>query len=58
MRILAGHFLAMLLVSEHGTGFGLLPLMLVLIDLPAFDALTLAGHIERALRSCFDPRPI
>jgi len=48
----------MLLVSEHGTGFGLLPLMLVLIDLPAFDALTLAGHIERALRSCFDPRPI
>jgi len=45
---LAGHFLAMLLVSEHGTGFGLLPLMLVLMGLPAFGALTLAGHIGRA----------
>jgi len=38
----------MLLVSEHGTGFGLLPLMLVLMGLPAFGALTLAGHIGRA----------
>jgi hypothetical protein len=47
----------MLLVSEHGTGFGLLPLMLVLMGLPAFGALTLAGHIGRALRSWFDPRP-
>jgi hypothetical protein len=33
---LAGHFLAMLLVSEHATGFGVLPPMLTLIDLPAF----------------------
>jgi hypothetical protein len=35
----------------------MLPLMLMLIDLPAFGALTLAGHIERALRSWFDQRP-
>jgi hypothetical protein len=42
---------AMLLVSEHGTGFGLLLLMLVLTGLPAFGAPALAGHIERALRS-------
>ena len=42
---------AMLLVSEHGTGFGLLLLMLVLTGLPAFGAPALAGHIGRALRS-------
>jgi hypothetical protein len=47
----------MLLVSEHATGFGVLPPMLTLIDLPAFGALTLAGHIGRALRSWFDQRP-
>jgi hypothetical protein len=33
--VLAGHFFAKLLVSEHGTGFGLLPRVLVLIGLPA-----------------------
>jgi hypothetical protein len=31
--------------------------MLVLIDLPAFGALTLAEHIGRALRSWFDQQP-
>jgi hypothetical protein len=29
----------------------------MLIDLPAFGALTLAGHIGRALWSWFDQRP-
>ena len=47
----------MLMVSEHATGFGMLPLMLRLIDLPAFGALTPAEHIGRALRSWFDQRP-
>jgi hypothetical protein len=47
---LAGNFLAVLLVSKRGTDFGLLPLVLVLIGVPAFGALTLAAYIARWLR--------
>jgi hypothetical protein len=47
---LAGHFLGVLLVSTRGTDFGLLPLALVLIGLPAFGVLTLAAFIGRWLR--------
>jgi hypothetical protein len=46
----------MLLASEHGTGFGLLPLMLVLMSLPALGR-SRWRDISDALRSWFDPRP-
>jgi hypothetical protein len=47
---LAGHFLAMLVVSKPGTDLGLLPLALALIGLPAFGALMLVAYFGRWLR--------
>lgn len=47
----AGHFLAAVLVVRGGTSLGLLPLTLVVLGVPMFGALTIAGLIGQAIRS-------
>lgn len=46
---LAGHFAAMLVIRVPGSDFGLLPLALVFIGVPAYGALFLASLIGRKL---------
>ena len=45
---LAGHFAGVLLVSKSGSDFGMLPLALVFVGLPAYLALLLAAALGRA----------
>jgi hypothetical protein len=47
---LAGHFLAMGLVSKPGTDLGLLPLALLFFGLPAFGLLVVLGYVGRAIK--------
>jgi hypothetical protein len=47
---IAGHALAMAIVSKPGTDLGLLPLAIVLIGLPAFALFVGAAALGRALR--------
>ena len=44
---LAGHLAGMLLVHRTGTGFGLLPLTIVFIFVPAYVGLYLAAFVGR-----------
>jgi hypothetical protein len=45
--VLLGHFVGMLLVHQSGTGFGLLPLTIVFIFVPAYVGLYLAAFVGR-----------
>jgi hypothetical protein len=47
---IAGHFLAMLIVSKPGTDLGLLPVALIVIGLPAFGVFTGLASLGRRLR--------
>ena len=45
----AGHFLAAVLVVRGGTSLGLWPLTLVVLGLPLFGALAIAGLVGQAI---------
>lgn len=47
---LGGHFAGVLLVHESGAGFGMLPVALMFIGLPAYLALLLVAAAGRGLR--------
>ena len=50
---LAGHFLAMLAIRRSGTDFGLLPLAMVFIGIPAYAVLFLVSLAGRKLGARF-----
>jgi hypothetical protein len=45
--VLLGHLVGMLLIHRSGTGFGLLPLTIVFIFVPAYVGLYLAAFVGR-----------
>ena len=53
--VMLGHVVAMVFIHPAGTGFGLLPLAIILMGMPLYAALLLAACIGRMVRRLTAP---